>query len=69
MLFTVPLELFCICWGLRGDRLRRGEGDGERAGEGEREGVCGAESLLTFRLLSLLERRSTRGAARVLRPG
>lgn len=65
MLFTVPLELFCICWGLRGDRLRRG--DGER--EGEREGVCGAESLLTFRLLSLLERRSTRGAARVLRPG
>lgn len=62
MVFTVPLGLFCICWGWRGKRLRRGEA----TGEGERERSSG--SLLTFRLLSLLERSSTRGAASVLLP-
>lgn len=62
MVFTVPLGLFCICWGWRGKRLRRGEA----TGEGERERSSG--SLLTFRLVSLLERSSTRGAASVLLP-
>lgn len=58
MVFTVPLGLFCICWGWRGERLRRGEGERERSGG----------SLLTFRLLSLLERSSTRGAVKVFLP-
>lgn len=71
MVFTVPLGLLCICCGKRrGERLRSGEAAGEGEGERERGRRCGwgwGCPSCTWRLLSLLERSSTRGADNVLR--
>lgn len=63
IVFTVPLGLFCICWSSWGERLRwEEEADKAAATDGDQSWG----RLFTFRLLSLFERNSTRGAASVL---